>query len=392
MGDRVPQRASPEQEGEGVRPMVLFRRGFYTSLGVLVTAAAGAAVYLARDVLIRALIALFLAISLDTIVRLLTRWRMSRGLAVVVVLLVMVISVAGFLSAVIPTIVEQLHTLVKNGPSYVANWQNRSASLHRVSDKFHLTPQIDSAVKVLPTRFGHGLFGATGRVLSGILSTLTVGVLTVYFLADLPRLRRGGAKLAPRDYRDRLSRIVDVTVDKVGAYTVGNIVVSLIAGLAAFAALTALRIPLALALAFLVALTDLIPSIGATLGAVICLLVALPTTHLWPNVVLLAVFFVVYQMLENYVIAPRVMHGSVQLRAGAVLLATLIGGSALGVVGALMAIPIAAAAQQLLSERIQTRDADTHPPPASDGENEQPSDQRPKRSLRWRRRPPGRRQ
>jgi predicted PurR-regulated permease PerM len=137
---------------------------------------------------------------------------------------------------------------------------------------------------------------------------------------------------------------------------------------------TPLRIPLALALAFLVALTDLIPSIGATLGAVICLLVALPTTHVWPNVVLLAVFFVVHQMPENYLVAPRVMHGSVQLRAGAVLLATLIGGSALGLVGALMAIPIAAAVQQLLSERLQTRDADTHPPPPSDQENKQPAD------------------
>jgi predicted PurR-regulated permease PerM len=159
MGDQAPPRASPEQEREGVRPMVLFRKGLYTSLGVLVTAAATAAVYLARDVLIRALIALFLAISLDTIVRLLTRWRMPRGLAVIVVFLVMVISVAAFLSAVIPTMVEQFHTLVKNLPTYVANWQNRSTSLHRVSDKLHLTRQIDSAVKVVPTRFSHGLFG-----------------------------------------------------------------------------------------------------------------------------------------------------------------------------------------------------------------------------------------
>jgi predicted PurR-regulated permease PerM len=392
MGDQARPRASSGQEGEGVRPMVQFRKGFYTSLGVLVTAAAAAAVYLARDVLIRALIALFLAISLDTIVRMLTRWRMPRWLAVVVVLLVMLLSVAAFLSAVIPTIVEQFHTLVKDLPSYVANWQDRSTSLHRFGDKLHLTRQIDRVANGLPSRFGHGLFGKTGRVLSGILSTLTVAVLTVYFLADLPRIRRGGAKLAPRAYRDRLSRIVDVMVDKVGAYTVGNIVVSLIAGLAAFAALTALRIPLALALAFLVALTDLIPSIGATLGAVICLLVALPTTKLWPNVVLLAVFFVVYQMLENYLIAPRVMHGTVQLRAGAVLLATLIGGTALGLVGALMAIPIAAGVQQLVSERIEARDADTRAPPPSGGKNEQPADQRPKRSLRWRRRPPGRRQ
>jgi len=240
----------------------------------------------------------------------------------------------------------------------------------------------------LPSRFGHGIFGGAGRVLTGILSTLTVAVLTIYFLADLPRLRRTGAKLSPRGYRDRLSRIVDVMVDKVGAYTLGNIVVSLIAGLAAFAALTALRIPLALALAFLVAVTDLIPSIGATIGAVICLVVALPTTHLWPNVVLLALFFVLYQLLENYLIAPRVMHGSVHLRAGAVLLATLIGGTALGLIGALMAIPIAAGVQQLLSERRQARDADTPAPPSSDQETAQPPDQP---SKRWRRRPPGRR-
>jgi predicted PurR-regulated permease PerM len=337
------------------------------------------------------LIALFLAISLDTIVRMLTRWRMPRGLAVVVVLLVMLISVAALLSAVIPTTVKQFHTMVTDLPTYVANWQNGSASLRRVGDKLHLTGQVDSVLNGLPARFGHGLYGATGRVLSGVLSTLTVAVLTVYFLADLPRLRRSGASLSPRAYRDRLSRIVDVMVDKVGAYTVGNIVISLIAGLAAFAALTALRIPLALALAFLVAVTDLIPSIGATLGAVICVLVALPTTHLWPNVVLLAAFFVLYQLLENYLIAPRVMHGTVQLRAGAVLLATLIGGTALGLVGALMAIPIAAGVQQLLSERLETRDADTSPPAPSDGENDQPADQPAKRSPRWRWRPPGRR-
>jgi predicted PurR-regulated permease PerM len=386
MNDQVPPRASPEQEPERVRPMVLFRRGLYTSLGVLVTAAAAGAVYLGRDVLIRALIALFLAISLDTIVRMLTRWRMPRGLAVFLVLLVMVVSVAAFLSAVIPAMVEQFHTMVKDLPGYFARWQDRSTSLRRFGDKIHLTGQVHSVLNGVPERFGHGLFGATGRVFSGILSTLTVAVLTVYFLADLPRLRRGGASLSPRAYRDRLGRIVDVTVDKVGAYTVGNIVISIIAGLAAFAALTALRVPLALALAFLVAVTDLIPSIGATLGAVICVLVALPTTRLWPNVVLLALFFVLYQLLENYLIAPRVMHGSVHLRAGAVLLATLIGGAALGLIGALMAIPIAAGVQQLLSERRQARDADTPAPPSSDPETEQPPDQP---SKRWRRRPSG---
>ena len=97
---------------------------------------------------------------------------------------------------------------------------------------------------------------------------------------------------------------------------IGNILISLIAGVAAFAALTALGVPFAVPLAFLVAVTDLIPLIGATLGAVICITVALFATRLWPTTVLVLVFFVVYQQIENYLIAPRIMRGPVQLSAG----------------------------------------------------------------------------
>jgi predicted PurR-regulated permease PerM len=356
-----------------MRPVVLFRKGLYTALGVLAVAAATAAVYAARDVLIRALIALFLAISLDTIVRLLTRWRMPRGLAVFAVILVSLVLVGGFLSAVIPTMVEQFQATVKDLPAHVANWQDRSAGLRKVGQTLHLTARVDSVVNGLPGRVGNGFFGATGRVLSGLSSAITVAVLTVYFLADLPRLRHGAPSLCPQAYRDRVGRVVDVMVDKVGAYTIGNIGISVIAGVAAFAALTALRIPLALPLAFLVAVTDLIPSVGAALGAGVCLLVALPTKPLWPNVVVLALFFVLYQLLENYLIAPRIMHGTVQLPPGAVLMATLIGAAALGLVGALMAIPIAAGVQVLVSERLLARD---NPPQRPGGEElDQPDDE-----------------
>jgi predicted PurR-regulated permease PerM len=230
----------------------------------------------------------------------------------------------------------------------------------------------------LPGRLGNGVFGATGRLFSAVLSTLTVTVFTIYFLADLPRLRRGAVLLFPRARRARASRIADVVVDKVGAYTLGNVLVSLAAGVAAFAALTALRVPFAFPLAFVVAVADLIPTIGATLGAVICVLVALPTTPLWPNTVLLAVFFVLYQQLENYVIAPRIMRKAIELRPGAVLLAGLIGGTALGLIGALMAIPIAAAVTVLLSERLHARDeVDSAQAPAGDDASSTPTDRDP---------------
>ncbi len=353
--------------------MVLFRQGLYWSLGAVATAATAAAVYAARDVLIRVLIALFLAISLDPAVRTLTRWHMRRGFAILVVVLVTLGSVAAFLQAVIPAMVQQFQTMATDFPGYVTSLQDRWASFRRIGDQFHVTGQIESVLASLPGRLSSGVFGATGRVFSAVLSTLTVAVFTVYFLADLPRLRRGVVLLFPRARRAQFSRIVNVMVDKVGAYTSGNILISLVAGLAAFAALTALRVPLALPLAFLVAVADLIPTIGATLGAVVCVLVALPTTPLWPNTVLVAVFFVLYQQLENYVIAPRIMRKPIQLRPGAVLLASLIGGTALGLIGALMAIPIAAGVKVLISERIQAREeADTHPTAPGDEETAPP--------------------
>ena len=146
--------------------------------------------------------------------------------------------------------------------------------------------------------------------------------------AETPRLRRGAVLLVPRAHRDRFARSAGVMVDKVGSYVIGNILISLIAGVAALTAPTALGVPFAVPLAFLVAVTDLIPLIGATLGAVICIMVALLATRLWPTTVLVLVFFVVYQQIENYLISPRVMRGPVQLSAAAVLLAGLIGAPA----------------------------------------------------------------
>jgi predicted PurR-regulated permease PerM len=353
----APKRPAAGKGGDDVRPMLLFRWGVYVSLGVLATAAAAAAVYTARAVLIRALIALFLAISLDPAVRMLTRWHLRRGLAVLVIVLVSLGLAAAFLQSVIPAMVDQFHALVKDFPGYLASLQHRSASFRELSDRFHLTSQIENLLASLPARLGNGLLGITGRLFSALFSALTVAVLTIYFMAGLPRLRRGAVLLFPRAHRAQFGRITDVLIDKVGAYMIGNIVISIVAGLATFAALTVLGVPFAVPLAFVVALLDLIPMIGATLGAAVCVLVALLAASLWPATVLVAAFFVIYQQLENYLIAPRVLRSAVKLTPAAVLLAGLIGGTALGLIGALMAIPVAAGVKVLLSEHLQARDA-----------------------------------
>jgi len=342
--------------------MVLFRSGVYASLGVLATAAAAVAVYAARGVLIWALVALFLAVSLDPAVRALGRWRLRRGIAIAVVVVVVLGMAAAFLQSVIPAMADQFHAMVKDFPRYLASQQHLPAGLRRIGDRYHLTSQINKLVASLPARLGSGAFGISRRVFSALAATLTVIVLTIYFLIDLPRLERNAVLLFPRAHRARFDHIGSVMVDKVGSYMIGNILISLVAGLAAFGALAALGVPFAVPLAFLVAVTDLIPMVGATIGAVVCIAVALLATRLWPTTVLVAVFFVAYQQLENYVLAPRIMRRPVQLSPAAVLLAGLIGGAALGLIGALMAIPIAAGGKVLLSERLQARDAANRAP------------------------------
>jgi predicted PurR-regulated permease PerM len=275
--------------------------------------------------------------------------------------------------------IHQFQVLVHDFPGYFATLQERSARFRVFSDRFHLTSKIQSLLTSLPGRLGSGLLGYTRRLFGALASALTVAVLTVYFMTDLPRLQHGVRRLFPKAHRARLGKIVDVVVDKVGDYMIGNLLISLAAGLASFAVFMALGMPFAVPLAFVVAVCDLIPMIGATLGAVICVLAALLTTELWPATVVVALFFVAYQQLENYLIAPRILRHTVSMSAPAVLLAALIGGTVLGLVGALMAIPIAAALKIVLAERLDAHDAadadsgasgdhDVVPPPRPDGD------------------------
>jgi predicted PurR-regulated permease PerM len=327
------------------------------SLGVLAVLAVAAAVYTTRAVLVRVLIALFIAVSLDPAVRALTRRGMRRSLAVLVIFLVAGGLAAAFLVSVIPAMVHQFQSLVHDFPGYIASLSDRSARFRQLTDRYHLTGKVQDLIASLPGRLGGGLLGFTRRLFGALFDTLTVVVLTIYFMADMPRLRHNAMRLFPRAHRARFSRVSDVMVDKVGSYMIGNLLISLAAGLAAFVVFTALGVPFAVPLAFVVALCDLIPMIGATLGAVAGVAAALLTTELWPATVIVALFFVGYQQLENYLIAPRILRHTVSLSAAAVLLAGLIGGTVLGLIGALMAIPVAAGLKVVLAERLQARDA-----------------------------------
>ncbi len=352
-----------EREGtaefEPVTPRTVFRWAVAASLGVVVVYLGYQAVYTIRDVLVQVIIALFIAVSLDPLVRWLVARRMKRGPAVLVIFLAILVVIGGLLMLLIPPLVHQAGGLTTDFPGYLDNLRRHSPSLQHLEDRFHLQGKIDDLARTLPGRLGKQAVGFGQRFLGALVSALLVIVLTIYFMLDLPRLRRGFVRLFPKRHRRSVNDAVNVVVDKVGSYMIGNVIISLIAGTASFIAFEALRIPFALPLAVFVAVTDLIPMVGAALGAVICVIVAFATTELWPNTVLLAVFFLLYQQLENYLIAPRVLRNTVQIPAVAVLLAALVGGSVLGLIGALIAIPVAAAVRVIATPIIRARDEES---------------------------------
>lgn len=334
----------------------VFRWGAAGATGVLSVAAAAFIVYNVRGILVLLLIALFIAVSLDPPVRWLERRGLRRGIAVGVIFTMAFGLLALFFAAALPPLVKEGSRLFSDLPGYVDRLPERSPAYRRLAERYEFTDKLGEYTANLPERLFGGALEFARRFLGALVSALTVLVLTIYLMADLPRLRRGLVRLFPAARRPRATEVVNVLVDKVGAYMIGNLLISLIAGVAAFAALLALGVPYALPLAVAVAVTDLIPLVGATLGASLCAAVAFFTVDLWPGTVLVVAFFFVYQQIENYLIVPRVMRDTVDISSLAVLLAALVGSSVFGVMGALMAIPLAAAAKVVLTPLVENND------------------------------------
>ncbi len=349
------ERQTPDRVEIG--PRSVYRWAVFAALGFLTVALGAMAVYAVRRTIVLALVALFVAISLDPAVRWLTRHGVRRSIAVAAIFLVAFLSVAGLLAALMPPLISQATNLSADLPGYIDRVTEQSRALRDLGERFGLTGNLRELAAQLPARIGTSVVGFVRQLFGAVLTGLTIIVLSIYFMADLPRLKNSAPRLFPPSSRPRVRQTVEVVVDKVGAYMIGNILISLVAGVTTFLVLTLLGAPFALPLAVFVAITDLIPMIGATLGAVVAVFVTAVADNVWPTAALVAIFFIVYQQLENYLIAPRILRNTVDLPALAVLLAALVGGAVLGLIGALMAIPIAAVVKVLGSEKVRQMDA-----------------------------------
>src|SRR3954452_4276824 len=327
---------------------------------LLVVFVAARAVAAVSDVILLVLASIVLALGLQPAISWLERRGTRRGWAVAFIFLSAIVVVGGFLALVIPIVIKQLAGLVDAAPGYLTRAQRGNGILAQLDDQFDLMGKLRSLSSQLPTT----AFAVAKSFTALVFNTVTVFILTAYFSTALPQIRRAVARLMKRDHRENFQRILEESTTRIGGYVMGNLVVSLIAGGVAVIGLLLLGVPYAVVLGVWVAIADLIPAVGAYLGAVPALVVAAFIGL--PQFLGTLVLFIVYQQFENYLIAPRIMKHAVDLSPAAVIVALLVGGSLAGFVGALLSPPVAAvikivARELYVSDRIeevQQADAD----------------------------------
>ena len=345
----------PGRPMDGFSP---FRIAFTATLGVGTGYALLHAMVIARQVLIFVVVAAFLAVGLTPAVDWLER-RMRRTVAVTVVLGLLLTFIGGFVAAAVPPISKQATALADDTPGYLDRLRHDNAVVRDLDNRFHFIDTVKKQVQKGPT-LGvgaiNGVIGIGKAVISAVFATLTVFILTVYFLANLPSIKGWTMRLVPRSRRARVGLITDEALRRVGGYVLGNLATSVVAGVTSLIFLEAVRVPYAVALALLVAVMDLVPLVGATIAAVIVSAVAL--FHSLPVGIATIAFFIVYQQFENYILVPRVMQRTAEVSPLATVVAALLGGALLGVVGALIAIPVAATVQIVVDEVVVPRQDD----------------------------------
>lgn len=324
--------------------------GFVGGLGVLVAIWLATQIQAIGSTLMLIVVALFLAAGLDPAVRFFERHGMRRSYAVLTVILAFLAALTLFIVAIVPVIADQVRSLTDNVPHWLSQLQ-RNEQVQRLDDEYGVIDKVQDYVT--NGDFAGALFGgALGiglAVLGALFNGFIVVVLTLYFLASLETTKDALYRLAPASRRDRVSRLGNRVVRSVGGYVSGAFIVAMCAGISSLIFLFVVGLgEYAVALAFVVALLDVIPMIGATLGAVI--VTAIGFAENWKIGLACAIFYIIYQQVENYVIYPRVMSKSVDVPGAVTVIAALVGAALFGVVGALLAIPTAASILMIVRE------------------------------------------
>ena len=282
-----------------------------------------------------------------------------RGLAVSIVFIGAILVIAALAATIVPTIVSQVNDFVDAVPGYVADLTEGKGRLGFLEREYQITERVRDALSEGGATKVLGLSGTalavTKGVITAVIATLTIAFLTLFMLLEGPAWIERLYGLLPEEKQPRWRSIGQEIYRTIGGYVTGNLSISLIAGITSTAALLILGVPFAVALGLVVAILDLIPLAGATIAAILVTTVAfLDSTT---SGIIMLIFFVVYQQLENHVLQPVVYGRTVQLSPLVVLISVLIGAEIAGVIGALAAIPVAGTIQVILVDWLEHRRA-----------------------------------
>ena len=324
-------------------------------------------IYLLRQPIGWLLIAAFLAIALSGPVNVLSR-RMKRGYAIAVVYLGLMLVPVGIGAIVVPPIVNGANDLAENAPQYaddVTEFVEDNKTLRDINEDYDVTEKIEEEAGKLPSKIGDaaGVLRDVGfGLVNSIFALITILILTAFILGGGRRWISYGLRFVPEDRAERLERVFDRVGRAVGNYVAGALAQATIAGLTAYIVLSILGVPFAAPLALIIFFLDLIPLIGATIGAVLVGVVTLfqdfPTaTIIW------AVYSILYQQVENNVIQPQIQKRAVDINPFLVIVSVLFGSALLGILGALVAVPVAASIQIAVREYLDYRGIEPRPAP-----------------------------
>ena len=349
------------QFGEMGRPMNRhspFYLGFVGAIGALLAIGLWHSLGRLAATLTILVVALFLTLALNPIVEWLGRRGLKRSLSVGIVFLgvIVVFTVLGLL--VFPPVISQGSELVQQAPTYLdrilnTSWVQQLDKNYDVVDKISEEFNKRLTDETFISSVLGCVLGAGRAVLNGVFQTFTILILTLYFLSSLPKMKRVAYSMVPASRRNRVAQLSEEVMRRTGSYAIGQVAIATVNAALSYVMMSVLGIPYAAVLAVLVGFLGLVPMVGATLGAALVCLVAFFDE---PRTALIAgIYYLIYQQVENYVIAPRIMQRTVSVPGAVTVVAALAGGTLLGVLGALLAIPVAAAALLLVDEVLVPR-------------------------------------
>ncbi|MEA2460872.1 MAG: hypothetical protein QOH90_1049 [Actinomycetota bacterium] len=311
------------------------------------------------DLIVWLVISLFLSFALEPGVNWLTERGWRRGLATATLLFGLFIIGTLLVASMIPLVIQQIRDLIENVPGYIdqisnlsERWFNYRISSDQLVDQLR---SFDISLADYARNVAGNLLGVGAAVVGAIFEMFTIGLFTFYLVADGPRLRRTVCSVLPPARQREVLFIWNVAIEKTGGYLYSRLLLAAISGTATFIVLTILGVPFALPLALYTGLlSQFIPVVGTYLAAIVPLLVALLDDPV--SALILVVYFVIYQQIENYLLSPRITARTMQLHPAIAFGAAIAGGSLLGPMGAFLALPAAAIVQAGLSTFIKRHD------------------------------------